>query len=96
MNLKREKLELSPVFSTALVHENHKLGYIKLTSFSQKAAADMRRHINKLEASLYMSLYLSKKPSWSAATAQIRDLTRFVSLSGLSNASEWTIAGKLT
>lgn len=49
MNLKREKLELSPVYSTALSHDDHKVGYIKLTSFSQKAAADMRRHINKLE-----------------------------------------------
>ncbi len=51
VNLKRERLELSPVYSTALVHDDHKLGYIRLTSFSQKAAADMRRHINKLEAS---------------------------------------------
>lgn len=49
VNLKREKLELSPVYSTALLHDDHKVGYIRLSSFSQKAAADMRRHINKLE-----------------------------------------------
>ncbi len=49
VNLKREKLELSPVYSTALQHDNHKVGYIRLASFSQKAASDMRRHINKLE-----------------------------------------------
>ena len=49
VNLKRERLELSPVYSTALMHDDHKVGYIRLTSFSQKAAADMKRHISKLE-----------------------------------------------
>ena len=77
MNLKREKLELSPVFSTALVHENHKLGYIKLTSFSQKAAADMRRHINKLEASHHV-LILFALSCWSASTARVRGVPLFV------------------
>lgn len=57
--MKREKLELSPVYSTALTHDDHKLGYIKLASFSQKAAADMRRHINKLEVSRLSLLGIS-------------------------------------
>lgn len=50
VNLKREKLEISPVYSTALIHDDHKVGYIRLASFSQKAAADLRRHVRKLEA----------------------------------------------
>jgi len=49
VKLKRERLELSPVYSTALMHDDHKVGYVRLSSFSQKAASDMRRHISKLE-----------------------------------------------
>ena len=49
MVLQRERLDLSPVFSTAMQHEGHRLGYIRLASFSQKAASDMRRAIDRLE-----------------------------------------------
>ena len=49
VNLKRERLELSPVYSTAMDHDGHKLGYIRLVNFSQKAAFDMRRAIDDLQ-----------------------------------------------
>ena len=49
MVLQRERLEMSPVFSTAMQHDGHRLGYIRLASFSQKAASDMRRAIDRLE-----------------------------------------------
>lgn len=49
VKLQRERLELSPVFSTALKHEDHQVGYIRLASFSQKAAGDLKRHVDKLE-----------------------------------------------
>ncbi|KAK9811756.1 hypothetical protein WJX72_009554 [[Myrmecia] bisecta] len=50
VQLQREKLELSPVYSTAMNHGGHKLGYIRLVNFSQKAAHDMQRAISDLEA----------------------------------------------
>ena len=50
MNLKREKLELSPVYSTAVDHDGHKLGYIRLVNFGQHAALDMQRAVQKLQA----------------------------------------------
>lgn len=49
VKLKRERLELSSVYSSAIRHDDHTLGYIRLTSFSQKAAADVRRHLQQLE-----------------------------------------------
>lgn len=56
----REKLELSSVYSTALTHDDHKVGYLRLTNFSQKAAADMKRHLTKLEVFVYLNKYLFK------------------------------------
>ena len=34
-------------------HDGHKVGYIRLASFSQKAANDMRRAIDRLEVCLH-------------------------------------------
>ena len=31
------------------MHDEHKVGYLRLTNFSQKAAADLKRHLVKLE-----------------------------------------------
>ena len=56
MNLKREKLELSPVYSTAMEHDGHKLGYIRLVNFSQKAAYDMQRAIDDLQVCLLLCI----------------------------------------
>ena len=50
VNLKREKLELSPVYSTAVDHDGHKLGYIRLVNFGQHAALDMQHAVQKLQA----------------------------------------------
>lgn len=50
VNLKREKLELSPVYSTAVNHDGHKLGYIRLVNFGQHAALDMQHAVQKLQA----------------------------------------------
>ena len=49
VSLKREKLEMSPVFATAFQHDHHTLGYIRLVNFSQHAAADMQKAIQRLQ-----------------------------------------------
>lgn len=49
MQLQREKLELNPVFSTAMRHGDHMTGYIRLINFSQKAAPEMRHAIAALQ-----------------------------------------------
>ena len=55
VNLKREKLELSPVYSTAVDHDGHKLGYIRLVNFGQHAALDMQHAVQKLQACTCMA-----------------------------------------
>jgi C-terminal processing protease CtpA/Prc len=55
VNLKREKLELSPVYSTAVDHDGHRLGYIRLVNFGQHAALDMQHAVQKLQASSGLS-----------------------------------------
>lgn len=52
MRLQRERLELSPVYSTSVVHDGHNLGYIRLVNFSQHAAADMQRAMAQLQVLL--------------------------------------------
>ena len=49
VDLKRERLEMSPVYSTAFERDGHTLGYIRLVNFSQHAAADMRKAITRLQ-----------------------------------------------
>ena len=49
VQLQRERLELSPVFSTAMQHGDHMTGYIRLVNFSQKAAPEMRHAIADLQ-----------------------------------------------
>lgn len=49
VQLKREKVELSSVFSTAMTHDGHQLGYIRLANFSQSSAHDMQKAIARLE-----------------------------------------------
>lgn len=58
----REKLELTPVFSTAMEHDGHTFGYIRLVSFSQKAAADTQHAIASLQASLHILPTISENP----------------------------------
>ena len=65
VNLKREKLELSPVYSTAVDHDGHKLGYIRLVNFGQHAALDMQHAVQKLQACSLLSataLHQSEDP----------------------------------
>lgn len=50
VSLKRERLELSPVYATAVAHGGHKLGYIRLVNFGAHAAADMEKAMDRLEA----------------------------------------------
>jgi C-terminal peptidase prc len=47
--MRREKLELSPVYTSLLPYHTHLLGYIRLANFSQRAAADMRTAIVNLQ-----------------------------------------------
>lgn len=50
VNLRREKLDVNPVFSTAMLDdEGHRLGYIRLVNFSQKAAQEMERSMRRFE-----------------------------------------------
>ncbi|KAK9826495.1 hypothetical protein WJX81_006338 [Elliptochloris bilobata] len=50
VSLKRERLELSPVYATAVAHGGHKLGYIRLVNFGAHAAVDMEKAMDRLEA----------------------------------------------
>ena len=53
VNLKRERVNLSPVYSTVLHDSNRstpRVGYVRLTQFSGNAADDMRYAIMDLEA----------------------------------------------
>jgi hypothetical protein len=50
VSLKRERLELSPVYATAVAHGGHTLGYIRLVNFGAHAAADMEKAMDRLEA----------------------------------------------
>ncbi len=47
--LRREKVEFSPVFATAMHYDDHAYGYIRLTTFSQKAASDTAKAIAQLK-----------------------------------------------
>ena len=53
VSLKRERLEMSPVFATTFQHEHgghpHTLGYIRLVNFGQHAGADMHAAIQRLQ-----------------------------------------------
>lgn len=49
VSLKRERLEMSPVFSTLFEHHQHTLGYIRLVNFGQHAATDMHAAIKRLQ-----------------------------------------------
>ena len=52
VNLKRERVNLSPVYYTALKAKgaDDSVGYVRLTQFSNNAAEDMRAAITDLEA----------------------------------------------
>jgi C-terminal peptidase prc len=47
--LRRERVELSPVFATAMHYDDHNFGYVRLVNFSQHAAADMGKAIEQLK-----------------------------------------------
>ena len=47
------------MYSTAMNHDGHKLGYIRLVNFSQHAAVDMRRAIDSLQVGLHVHLEFS-------------------------------------
>ena len=50
VNLRRERVNLSPVYSTVLEGAGQeKVGYVRLTQFSGNAADDMRAAITDLE-----------------------------------------------
>jgi hypothetical protein len=57
VNLKREKLDVNPVFSTAMLDDDgHKLGYIRLVNFSQKAPQEVERSMKRLEVGPHWAL----------------------------------------
>jgi C-terminal processing protease CtpA/Prc len=47
--LRRERVELSPVFATAMHYDDHNFGYVRLVNFSQHAAHDMEKAIEQLK-----------------------------------------------
>lgn len=51
VNLRREKLEITPCYYTAMDFDDHKFGYIRLVNFSQKAAIEMEHAIASLTVS---------------------------------------------
>lgn len=46
--LRRERVELSPVFATTVNYDDHPFGYVRLVNFSQHAAQDMEKAISQL------------------------------------------------
>jgi carboxyl-terminal processing protease len=46
--LRRERVELSPVFATTVNYDDHPFGYVRLVNFSQHAAHDMEKAISQL------------------------------------------------
>lgn len=47
--LKRERVQLSPIFATAVhTSDDHTYGYIRLVNFSQKASEEMRKAVTQL------------------------------------------------
>lgn len=73
VQLQRERLELSPVFSTAMQHGGHTTGYIRLINFSQKAAPEMRHAIAELQVSLYIDeICAALRPGPACGTAEYR------------------------
>lgn len=47
--LRRERVELSPVFATTLHYDDHSFGYVRLVNFSQHAAHDMQNAVAQLK-----------------------------------------------
>lgn len=47
--LRRERVELSPVFATAVHYDDHAFGYVRLVNFSQHAAEEMQRAVAQLQ-----------------------------------------------
>lgn len=47
--LRRERVELSPIFATIMHYDDHAFGYVRLVNFSQHAAADMAQAIAQLK-----------------------------------------------
>jgi len=50
INLKREKVVLSSVLSMVVPEKEHKIGYIKLSSFTNNSASDVKDAINDCES----------------------------------------------
>lgn len=47
--LRREKVEISPIFATAVHYDDHTIGYVRLVNFSQHAATEMEKAIKQLK-----------------------------------------------
>ena len=76
VSLRRERLEMSPVFATAFQHGSHTLGYIRLVNFSQHAAADMQKAITALQARCWGALAPISGACNISACVQIADIPR--------------------
>lgn len=50
VRLKREKVNLNPVYSTAIQHDGQKTGYIRLSSFSSNAPEEVEKALTELES----------------------------------------------
>lgn len=47
--MRRERVNLSPIFATAMHYDDHTYGYVRLVSFSQKAANEMKKAVSQLK-----------------------------------------------
>jgi carboxyl-terminal processing protease len=61
--LRREVVELSPVFATTMHHDDKTFGYVRLVNFSQRAAGDMLKAIKQLEVGMSV-LFLRVTQTW--------------------------------
>ena len=47
--LRRETVEFSPIFASTIGYNDHTYGYVRLATFSQHAAEDMRKAVEQLQ-----------------------------------------------
>ncbi len=64
VNLRRERLEVNPVFSTAFTHPGPgprarptTTGYIRLVNFNMHAAEDIQKAIRNLKVRLFLACW---------------------------------------
>mmetsp|Transcript_390 Transcript_390/g.1154 ORF Transcript_390/g.1154 Transcript_390/m.1154 type:complete len:257 (+) Transcript_390:1221-1991(+) len=99
VTLKRERLEVNPVFTTAFKHDSERgpatSGYIRLTNFNGHAASDVQRAIIDLQAQGAQNLILDLRQNPGGLVRGSVDIARlFLDSSRDNPAPIFTVAGR--